>query len=87
MDRDYSMLFYVNDDYEGGHINCLMFNYRYEPRRGDLVLFPSDHRYVHTAEPVTRGNRYAIVSWAAVKESRKVKMGPPASAHMVKNPG
>jgi len=87
MDRDYSMLFYLNDDYEGGHVNFMMFNYRYKPKKGDLILFPSDHRYVHTAEPVTRGNRFAIVSWAAVSESRKVKLRPPPEAHMVEKPG
>lgn len=84
MDRDYSMLFYLNDDYEGGHINFMMFDYRYKPKKGDLILFPSDHRYVHTAEPVTRGNRFAIVSWAAVRESAKVLPNPPPNAIMAK---
>jgi predicted 2-oxoglutarate/Fe(II)-dependent dioxygenase YbiX len=85
MDRDYSMLFYLNDDYEGGHINFMMFNYRYKPARGDLILFPSDHRYVHTAEPVTSGRRFAIVSWAAVRERTKVKATPWPTAIMVEN--
>lgn len=83
MDRDYSMLFYLNDDYEGGYINFMMFNFRYKPKKGDVILFPSDHLYLHTAEPVTRGKRFAIVSWAAVRESVKVKPAPTPNAILV----
>ncbi len=65
LDRDVSLLMYINDGFTGGELYFKLFNYTYRPRRGDLVLFPSDHRYMHQAQPVTSGIRYAIVSWAA----------------------
>ena len=64
-DRDVSLLMYLNDEFAGGELFFPNFNYRYQPEKGDLVLFPSDHRYMHEAETVTSGFRYAIVSWAA----------------------
>jgi len=64
-DRDVSLLLYINDDYEGGEVLFKLFNYRFRPGKGDLVVFPSDHRYMHAACPVKAGTRYAIVTWAA----------------------
>lgn len=72
MDRDLSLLVYLNDDYEGGHIRFEKFHYRLKPKAGMLVMFPSDNRYMHEAETVTRGLRYAIVSWASVKGVPKI---------------
>lgn len=74
---------YINDDYTGGNIRFNAFDYTYHPKPGDLICFPSDHRNIHTAEPVTSGFRYAIVSWCAVKESQKVRSMPPAEAIVV----
>lgn len=67
LDRDYSLLLYLNDDFEGGAVRFEHFNYTYQPQKGDLLVFPSDHLYLHEALLVTAGVRYVIVSWAAVK--------------------
>jgi predicted 2-oxoglutarate/Fe(II)-dependent dioxygenase YbiX len=77
MDRDFSMLLYLNDEYTGGSINFTRFNYRYRPSKGDLLFFPSDHRYLHQAETVTSGVRYAIVNWAALENMPRVMTKPP----------
>ena len=77
MDRDFSMLLYLNDEYTGGSINFTRFNYCYRPKKGDLLFFPSDHRYLHQAETVTSGVRYAVVSWAAVENAPRVLTEPP----------
>lgn len=77
MDRDISLLLYLNDGYTGGSINFTRFNYRYRPCKGDLLFFPSDHRYLHQAETVTSGVRYAIVSWAALENVPRVMSQPP----------
>ncbi len=66
-DRDLSLLVYINEDFTGGELHFPFFDYDYHPRAGDLVIFPSDHRYLHQAQPVTSGTRYALVSWAAMK--------------------
>lgn len=72
VERDFSAIIYFNEGYEGG---CLFFpdyNYRLQPKPGMLACFPSDHRYIHTAEPVTSGVRYAFVTWAAAFDTERI---------------
>lgn len=71
-DRDISVLVYLNDDYEGGELTFNRLNYSYRPAAGDLVLFPSGNLYLHQAQRVTRGSKYALVSWASLKASQKL---------------
>jgi predicted 2-oxoglutarate/Fe(II)-dependent dioxygenase YbiX len=78
INRDLSVLLYINDDYSGGEIVFPNFGVGLKPAAGMLVAFPSDHRYVHTARPVTAGIRYAIVSWGAVKGGPRMDAGPPS---------
>ena len=67
LDRDYSLLLYLNDDFEGGAVHFEHFNYTYQPNKGDLLVFPSGHLYLHEAQLVESGVRYVIVSWANLK--------------------
>lgn len=67
-DRDISLLIYLNNDFQGGDLHFNYFNYTFSPRKGDVVLFPSDHRYMHEAQMVSKGTRYVIVSWGSDKE-------------------
>ncbi|MEJ8566298.1 prolyl hydroxylase family protein [Elongatibacter sediminis] len=76
-DRDLSLLLYLNEDFKGGGLTFIHFNFHYRPRTGDLLVFPSDNRYEHRAEKVFAGTRYAVVSWAAVAGARRVFAGPP----------
>ncbi|MDX1459571.1 MAG: 2OG-Fe(II) oxygenase [Xanthomonadales bacterium] len=80
MDRDVSLLLYLNEDFEGGALSFYAFNYVYQPRRGDLLYFPSDHRFAHQAHKVTAGRRYAVVSWAVFRGSRRIGTPPPGNA-------
>jgi predicted 2-oxoglutarate/Fe(II)-dependent dioxygenase YbiX len=32
-----------------------------------MICFPSSRFYTHGVEPVTKGKRYSIVTWATVK--------------------
>jgi len=73
LDRDYSAIIYFNDEFEGGGLYFPLLNYRLQPKSGMLVCFPSDGRFAHTAEPVIKGNRYAIVSWGASIGSERVR--------------
>ena len=77
IDRDLSMLIYLNDDYEGGELSFYKLNYQIRPRAGAAVIFPSDHRYLHQAEVLKKGVRYALVSWASVKGIPKIAARPP----------
>ena len=65
-DRDYSLLIYLDEDFEGGELVFPNFDYKLRPQAGMLAAFPSDSRYLHGAMPVLSGVRHAIVSWCAV---------------------
>lgn len=71
-DRDVSALIYLNDDYEGGELLFNRLHYTYRPQAGDLVLFPSGNLFLHQSVPITRGTKYSLVSWAALKASPKL---------------
>ena len=76
IDRDLSLLIYLNDDYEGGSLYLPNFDVRIQPTRGMLIAFPSDHRFMHAAEPLVSGERFAVVCWATVKGSPRVTSTP-----------
>lgn len=81
-DRDLSLLMYVNDEFTGGGLSFTRFNCRFKPNVGDVLVFPSDHRYEHCAHVVDSGIRYAIASWASVRGVKKVLPQPPDHAIM-----
>ena len=63
MGRFVSAVIYLNDDYEGGEIEFPRFNIKIKPESGMLILFPSNYAYAHIAHPITKGTKYAIVTW------------------------
>jgi predicted 2-oxoglutarate/Fe(II)-dependent dioxygenase YbiX len=73
VDRDISLLIYLNDEYDGGELDFKRLSYTLRPQAGMLVWFPSDIRYEHMAKLVTRGCRYALVSWAAASGVERVQ--------------
>ncbi len=83
IDRDISILLYLNEDFTGGELSFRQFNYRYRPRTGDLLFFPSHGQYAHQALPVGSGVRYVVVSWAAWRdEPRVLKLRPSESIYL-----
>ena len=67
LDRDISFVLWLNDDFEGGEFVFPDLNVRLTPKPGLLLCFPSTHEYLHGVMPVTKGERYAIVTWMMVK--------------------
>jgi predicted 2-oxoglutarate/Fe(II)-dependent dioxygenase YbiX len=65
--RDLSIIFYLNNDFEGGDFIFPELKIRIRPEPGMMVCFPSNHHYSHGVEKITKGKRYSIVSWATVK--------------------
>jgi hypothetical protein len=61
MNRYYSVLCYLNDDFEGGSTQFPNLDYSVTPRSGKAVIFPSS--YLHGGEPVTSGEKYILVTW------------------------
>lgn len=68
IDRDISTVLFLNDDFEGGDFVFPELRVRIRPEPGLLIAFPSNQHYLHMVEPVTSGNRYAMVNWMTVKE-------------------
>lgn len=86
IDRDFSILLYLNDEFAGGSLTFPNFGLRLKPSAGMLVVFPSDHRYVHCAEPVEQGERLLLVCWCAAKGSTRVGEGAPEGATVLDDP-
>jgi hypothetical protein len=61
--RRVSIVYYINDNYEGGEIEFPRFNIKYKPKANEALFFPSTYVYNHSVLPVESGYRYSIVSW------------------------
>ncbi len=79
IDRDLSLLIYLDNDYEGGALFFPNFDFKIRPRPGMLIYFPPDNRYRHTAQEVTSGTRHAIVSWLSGTGVEKLRVPPEAA--------
>jgi hypothetical protein len=55
-----SMVFYLNDDYEGGVIEFPEQGISIKPEAGSLVVFPSRKPYYHDPKPVISGTKYMV---------------------------
>lgn len=60
-----TVLLYLNDDYEGGSVNFKIVQeddsvhtVNYQPRKGDILIFPSVHPYYHGTMPVSGKPKY-----------------------------
>jgi prolyl 4-hydroxylase len=53
-----TLVFYLNDDFEGGETDFPELRKTIVPRRGSALLF--QHRIVHTACPVLRGEKHVL---------------------------
>jgi predicted 2-oxoglutarate/Fe(II)-dependent dioxygenase YbiX len=53
----------LNDDYEGGELGFFDRKMIIKAPKGSAVLFPSNFMYPHEIMPVTKGTRYAIITW------------------------
>jgi hypothetical protein len=56
-----SLLFFLNDDYEGGEI--YIADKMFKPKKGSAIIFPSNFMYPHHVDKVTKGTRYSIITW------------------------
>jgi predicted 2-oxoglutarate/Fe(II)-dependent dioxygenase YbiX len=79
-DRDYSMIIYLNDDFEGGELEFKYLGHVVRPKAGLLIAFPSDWRYAHAARPVAAGEKFALVSFTAATGQPRIGAAPPGNA-------
>jgi hypothetical protein len=55
----YTVIWYLNDDYEGGEIGFSDYGLEIKPERGDIYIYPS--YYMHYAKNVTKGEKYISI--------------------------
>jgi len=68
--RDASAIYYLNNDFEGGEIIFGREKVVVKPRRGLLLVFPSDDGHVHEVLPVREGIRYTMPIWFTKQKAR-----------------
>ena len=63
--RQLSISICLNNDFEGGEFvfDLPDGKIQYPQNVGDLIAFPSNFLFPHQVKKVTKGTRYAIVSW------------------------
>lgn len=60
-ERYFTVVCYLNDDFEGGHTSFPSLGSMVKPKAGQAIVFPS--RYLHCAEPVTQGEKLVLITW------------------------
>lgn len=61
--RSLSCSLILNDDYEGGEFCFWDGTMMHKPPKGAAIVFPSNFMYPHEIRPVTKGERYSIITW------------------------
>lgn len=68
--RFWTLLIYLNEDYEGGETDFPRLNFRYKGRKGDALLFRNvdaegkpDRRTLHAGLPPLSGEKWVFSQW------------------------
>lgn len=61
LQRVYSCLIYLNDDFEEGETD--FYWHKVVPETGKIVFFPSGHHWVHKGRKPKNGCKYIITTW------------------------
>lgn len=54
---------YLNDEFEAGETEFLYQQYRYKPKKGDLIIFPASFTHTHRGNPPINGTKYIATGW------------------------
>jgi len=54
---------YLNDEFEAGETEFLYQHYRYKPKKGDCIIFPTAYTHTHRGNPPIGGTKYIITGW------------------------
>lgn len=69
--RRVTIIINLNEGYEGGDfvffdpINQRDIIHKETLKKGSILIFPSNFLYPHSIQPITKGTRYSLVTWAA----------------------
>ena len=61
--RAITIIFNLNDDYEGGTLSFFEQTYDVQLEKGTAIVFPSSFLYDHCIQPITEGVRFSMVTW------------------------
>ena len=50
----------LNEEYTGGDFRFFRGKKHLKLKRGDALIFPADHYWVHEVEPIKKGTRYSV---------------------------
>lgn len=71
-----SILFYLNDEFEGSYIDFPYIGVKVKPKKGTMITYPllnewneQDLRWSHSASVITKG--YKIMSYFSIKQKEK----------------
>ena len=60
---DFAVIYYLNDDYQGGEINFMDYNLKIKPKANSFITFPSNDKYWHEVLENTEKERYSATKW------------------------
>ena len=63
--RFFTIIYILNDDYEGGELSFFNHQHIIKPKAGTIVAFPSSYMFPHAVLPCTSGERRSIITWAS----------------------
>jgi hypothetical protein len=63
MERQLTWTVYLNDEFEAGETEFLYQQYRYKPKMGDVVIFPTAFTHTHRGNPPINGTKYIMTGW------------------------
>jgi hypothetical protein len=67
--RDFGVILYLNDNYQGGHTYYPQYDFEVVPVSGMLATHPGDDNHLHGVTKIEGGMRYTIASfWTFDKE-------------------
>lgn len=67
-ERDIAIIYYLNDNYEGGELEFTQLQILIKPKKGMFIAFPAYEEFEHKVHPVRYGTRFNIVSWITTEK-------------------
>ena len=67
-DFNVSIIYYLNDDYNGGELHFPQHNLKIKPKANSAVLFPGNKNYYHEVLEVFGSDRYTSSAWFKFSE-------------------
>ena len=66
--KRFSILIYLNDNYNGGEIEFPNQNIKLKPEAGSVLIFPTYQPFVHQSYEIFLGNKYFVLAEFGIEE-------------------